>query len=237
MSNAIYAAIARQQGLKQEMQVVANNIANASTTGYKSNRGIFSEFIVNTGTDTQSLSMGALAANHTEMAPGALRVTGGQFDLAIQGEGFFLLETPQGERLTRAGHFQLGADGRLVDGLGNAVLGAGGNVITFPPEVTNVSIAADGTISADGELFDQIGVVIPEGSLQRDGNTQFTAPDGYLPSPEPGIVQGALEQSNVSPVQEIARLIEVQRAYEAGQALLEREDQRISKVINTLSER
>lgn len=237
MSNAIYAALARQQGLVQEMQVVANNIANASTTGYKSDRAIFAEYIVATGAEQPSLSMGSLSAHAFELGQGGLSFTGGQFDLAIQGEGFFTVETPGGPKLTRAGHFLLSADGTLVDAFGNAVLGNGGGPIQIPEEASTVTIASDGTVSANGQLIDQVGVVRPEGQLLRASNTYFDAPGGFAPVEAPAVVQGALEQSNVSPVLEVARMIEVQRAYEAGQTLLEREDQRIAQVIDAVRQR
>lgn len=234
MSNAIYAALARQTGLMNEMQVVANNIANASTTGYKSDRAVFAEFIAGGRNNLSDLSMGSLAGHSFNMEQGGLRVTGGRLDLAVQGEGFFLVETPQGQMLTRAGHFQLNEQGEVIDSAGNRVLTAGGGPIAIPEEATNFMIAADGTISANGAILGQIGVVVPTGPLQRSSGTMFTAPDGYAPAETPGVLQGALEQSNVSPVLEVARLIEVQRAYEAGQSLIEREDDRISKFISTL---
>ena len=237
MSNAIYATLARQHGLMQEMQVVSNNLANSSTTGYKTDRAIFAEFLVGSDSGNTSLSMGSLAGHAFEMEQGGLEVTGGQFDVAVQGDGFFSIETPQGPRLTRAGHFQLSADGTLVDMIGNSVLGAGGGPIQIPVEASQISISADGTISADGELIEQIGVVIPDGELMRDSNTYFSAPGGFGNATDFNVVQGALEQSNVSPVLEVARMIEVQRAYEAGQTLLEREDQRIGQVISTIRER
>lgn len=241
MSNAIYTMLARQQGLMQEMQVVANNIANASTTGYKSDQAIFGEYLVSAGSQTSSLSMGGLAGHSFAMEQGALKITGGQMDLAIQGDGFFLVETPQGQRLTRAGHFQLSADGQIVDASGNALLGAGGSPLSIPQNASQIIIAADGTISVssgDGlppEEAGQVGVVVPEGTLVRDSNSYFSAPDGHKAAEHGEIVQGALEQSNVSPILEVARMIEVQRAYEAGQTLLEREDQRVGQVINAVS--
>ena len=234
MSNAIYAALARQTGLMNEMQAVANNLANSSTTGYKSDRAIFAEFLSRVGGDLDDLSMGGLAAHAFDLEQGGLRFTGGKFDLAIQGEGFFLVETPQGQMLSRAGHFQLNAESELVDSAGNKILNAGGSAITIPEEARILSIGPDGTISADGQIVDQVGVVIPNGQLERSGNTTFLAPDGFQQAEEPVVVQGALEQSNVSPVLEVSRMIEVQRAYEAGQALIEREDERISRFISTL---
>lgn len=237
MSNAIYATLARQHGLMQEMQVVSNNLANSSTTGYKTDRAIFAEFLVSTGSDASSLSMGSLAGHSFEMEQGGLKVTGGQFDLAVQGDGYFTVDTPQGTRLTRAGQFQLAANGNLIDMNGSNVLNAGGGPITIPPEATNLVISADGTISANGLQIDQVGVVVPDGDLMRDSNTYFSAAGGFVAAKDFGIVQGALEQSNVSPVLEVSRMIEVQRAYEAGQTLLETEDQRIGQLISAVRER
>lgn len=234
MSNAIYAALARQTGLMNEMQVVANNLANSSTTGYKTDRAIFAEFIAGTGTDSPDLSMGSLAAHAFDMEQGGLRFTGGKFDLAIQGEGFFVVETGRGQRLTRAGHFQVNEQSQLIDSSGNAVMNAGGSAITIPEDAAVISIAGDGTISADGQIVDQVGIAVPNGELMRDSNTMFAADGGFTQAEEPRAIQGALEQSNVSPVLQVARMIEVQRAYEAGQSLIEREDERISRFISTV---
>lgn len=232
MTNTVYTALTRQDGLSREMEVVANNLANLSTTGYKSDRAVFAEFMVDTGNGT-SLSMGALSGHAFNLEQGALRFTGGRFDVAIQGEGFFVINTDQGERLTRAGHFMLSPEGILVDPMGNAVGGEGGGEITIPPEATNVQIAGDGTISADGQEIGRLGVVLPDGELSRDTGTYFSA-EGFAPVPEVSVVQGALEQSNVSPVLEVARMIEVQRAYEAGQSLLEQENERIQQLIQAV---
>jgi flagellar basal-body rod protein FlgF len=237
MSNAVYASLARQQGLMHELELVSTNLANASTAGYKSDRAIFAEFIVRTGPESASLSIGGLAGHAFELQQGALDFTGSPFDLALQGEGYFTIQTEQGTRLTRAGHFLLSAQGELVDPAGNAVLNSGGGPIILPPEARQISIASDGSLSADGVIVDQVGVVLAEGELLREAGTYFTAPDGFAQAPAPMVIQGALEQSNVSPVLEIARMIDVQRAYEAGQALLEQEDRRISQFISTLRDR
>ncbi len=237
MSNAVYASLSRQHGLIQEMQVVANNLANSSTTGYKTDRAVFAEYIVPTGTGSPSLSMGGLAGHAFEFEQGGLSFTGSQFDLAIQGEGFFVVQTEQGPRLTRAGHFLLSDQGLLVDPMGNNVLNPGGGPIAVPPEATQIAIGADGSISANGEAIGQVGIVLAAGDLLRDTNTHFVAPDGFAASDRSTIVQGALEQSNVKPVLEVARMIDVHRAYEAGQSLLEQEDRRLTQLISSVRER
>lgn len=236
MSNAVYATLTRQQGLTREMQVVANNIANASTTGYKSDRAIFTEFIAATGAASPSLSMGTLGAHAFQFQQGALERTNAPLDMALSGEGFFVVDTPEGQRLTRAGSFQRSGDGNLVDAFGNAVLDRANRPIALD-EGGDIQIGRDGTIIANGAPGAQINVVEPEGILLRNSNTYFEAPDGFAPVDGTEVLQGSLEQSNVSPVLEIARLIEVQRAYEASQSILEREDQRISQLISATRER
>jgi flagellar basal-body rod protein FlgF len=236
MTHSIYASLGRQHGLMQEMQVVSNNLANSSTTGFKADRAIFSEYIVPRGAGGDSISMGGLAAHSFELTQGGLKTTGGQFDVAVQGEGYFVIQTDRGERLTRAGHFQLNAESELIDSRGNLVMGGGGNAISIPDGSTRIAIAGDGSISADGELIDQLRIVVPDGQLLRDAGTMFTAADGFTDLESPSVLQGALEQSNVSPVLEISRMIAVQRAYEAGQTMLEREDQRLGQLLSAVRE-
>ncbi len=237
MSQAVYAMLSRQQGLVHEMQSVANNIANASTSGYKSDRALFVEYLVGTGADNPSLSMGGLGAHTFDLSAGGLESTGGPLDLAVNGEGYFAVQSLEGQRLTRAGHFQLSSDGLLITADGLPVLSAGGGPIIFPPDAASISIGADGSISVDGEPLERIGVFRPAGDLLKEAGTLFSAPGGYALAEEATLVQGALEQSNVVPVIEIARMIDVQRAYDAGQSLLEAEDGRVSQIINALRER
>lgn len=236
MENAIYASLTRQSGLMAEMRAVANNIANANTTGYRAEGVIFSEYVRALGPDDPSLSMAAARVRRTEMGQGALGATGGTFDLAIEGEGFFLIGTPGGERLTRAGSFTPNENGDLVTAQGWPVLDAGGAPVFVPTGAGQVAIAADGTISADGQPVGQIGVVVPldpAGMVREDG-VMFRAEAGWDPAPEASVLQGYLEDSNVDPVLAIARMIEVQRAYELGQGFLDREDQRIRNVIQAM---
>lgn len=237
MSNSIYATLSRQDGLLKELQVVANNIANTNTTGYKTDRAVFAEYVMATGADSPSLSMGGLAGHSFDLTQGTVKFTGGQFDLAVQGDGFFAIETDAGQRLTRAGAFQLSAEGDLVTADGARVLSDGNTPIQIPPDIENLAIAGDGTISANGQIIGQVGIFTPNGQLQRDTDTRFIADGGTQAAQGATVLQGALEASNVSPVIEMARMIEVQRAYEAGQTVLEREDQRVTQFISTVRDR
>ena len=236
MENATYATLTRQSGLLREMQTVANNIANASTTGFRAEGVIFSEYVRALGPEAPSLSMAMAAVRETSQTQGALDQTGGTFDLAIEGDGFFMVETPQGERLTRAGHFTPNADGDLVNADGYRVLDAGGAPVFVPQGVGQIGIAADGTISADGAPVGQIGLFLPTNpiGMTREGGVLFHAKAGVEPALEGRMLQGFLEQSNVNPIHQITRMIEVQRAYELGQTFMDKEDERIRGVIKAL---
>lgn len=236
MENATYASLARQSGLMREMAVVAQNIANQSTTGFRREGLVFSEFVKRLDGNEPSLSMARAHARHISPVQGALTQTGGSLDFAIEGEGFFMVETPQGERLTRAGHFTPNAESELVTPDGYLLLDAGGAPVFVPPDARQISVAADGTLSADGLPVTQIGLFRPAdpNEMQREAGVLFRADSGVEPIENGRMVQGFLEESNVDPLMEIARMIEVSRAYELGQTFLDREDERIRGVIRTL---
>lgn len=236
MENAGYATLTRQAGLMREMQVVANNIANSATTGYRQEGLIFAEFVQSTG-DGASLSMATADVRNTSMLQGALTQTGGRLDMAIEGDGFFLIETPAGERLTRAGNFALSAEGDLVTNDGFRVLDAGGAPVFIPPDATDLGISPDGTVSAGGRPLSQIGLVQPADPIDliREDGVMFRTEGGTVPVEGGRILQGSLEGANVDPVGQIARMIEVQRAYEMGQSFLDAENKRILSALDTFT--
>lgn len=238
MENATYTALTRQSGLMREMRTVANNIANTSTTGFRAEGVIFAEHVKALGADADSLSMATASVRDTLQAQGTLTQTGGTFDLAIEGEGFFLVETPQGERLTRAGSFTPNGDGDLVTPEGYRVLDAGGAPMFVPQGVGSIGIAPDGTMSADGQPVGQVGLFMPVDpmGMTREDGVRFRADGGFEPAPEGRMLQGYLEESNVNPILEVTRMIEVQRAYELGQTFMEKEDERIRGVIKALGQ-
>lgn len=234
MDAAGYATLNRQSGLMREMGVVANNIANSSTIGFRREGVVFSEFVAALDQDP-SLSMAHASGRHVDLSQSTLSQTGGQFDFAIQGEGFFLIETPDGNRLTRAGSFTPSAEGELVTPDGNRLLDAGGAPVFVPPDARGISLASDGTLSAQGQPIAQIGLWQPSDplTLRHQSGTLFSAND-VEPAEGATVLHGMLEDSNVEPVSEIARMIEVQRAYELGQKFLDGEDERVRGVISTL---
>jgi flagellar basal-body rod protein FlgF len=239
MENASYTTLTRQSGLMREMQVIAHNIANTATAGYRSEGVIFAEHVKSLGTERESLSMATASGRMISPQQGAIERTGSPFHMAIEGEGFFLIETPQGEALTRAGNFLRNEFGEIVTPDGNRLLDAGGAPVFAPPDARSIVIAQDGTLSADGQPVTQIGLWRPIDPLEltRQAGVLFTAASGVEPADPAPILQSMLEQSNVDPIREIARMIEVQRAYELGQSFLDAEDQRIRDFLRTAGAR
>lgn len=238
MENPVYATLNRQSGLLKEMRTVANNIANASTDGFRREGVVFSEFVVRTGPNSESLSLANASGRISDMSQGALVQTNGTYDFAIEGTGFFLVATPDGDQLTRAGSFTPSPDGILVASDGAPLLDAGGAPILVPVTARSVSLGADGTLSADGNPVAQVGLWEPGDPLTvtRAQGVRFDPNGDVLPVENARIMQGFLEKSNVNPVSELTRMIEIQRAYELGQTFLNKEDERVRGAIRTMGE-
>ena len=234
MDTSAYVTLTRQSGLMREMELVAHNMANISTAGFRREGVVFAEHVAQAGT-APSVSMALAKARLVDLTQGALTTTGGTYDLAITGEGFFQVATPDGPRLTRAGSFTPSPEGELMTPDGYRLLDAGGAPVAIPAGTAAVKIGPDGTVSADGQPIGQIGLFLPDDplSLRQQAGTLFSF-DTASPAPAASLTQGMIEESNVNPITEVARMIEVQRAYEAGQSFLQRDDDRTMRVIETL---
>ncbi|QUJ76294.1 flagellar hook-basal body complex protein [Sulfitobacter albidus] len=237
MESTGYITITRQRGLQREMQVLANNIANAATTGFRAEGMIFSEY-VKPVTGGPSLSMGQGNVGRTSFEQGGMRQTAGTFDFAIEGDGYFLVQTPRGERLTRAGAFSPDATGQLVTYDGYPVLDAGRAPLFVPTGAGELAVSSDGTLSVDGAPVGQMAIVAPLAPLNliREDGVMFIAEEGDAPAENARVMQGFLEGSNVNSLNELARMIDVQRAYEMGQSFLKTEDERIRSAVKTLTQ-
>lgn len=237
MDNGIYAALTRQSGLMREMRVVANNIANATTTGFRREGVVFAEHLTRLDRQGEGLSMAYARGRLVDLRQAVLGQTGGTFDLGIEGDGFFMVQTPEGNRLTRAGAFMPSAEGELMTADGHRLLDEGEAPILVPPGAGKISVGADGTMSANGQPIARVGLFIaPEDTrLTHEGGTLFAYAGAVEPAEQTSIRQGFLEESNVDPIFEISRMIEVQRAYELGQSFLDREDQRIRSAITSMT--
>jgi flagellar basal-body rod protein FlgF len=238
MNNTSYVIMSRQAGLSKELTSVANNIANADTTGFRREGVLFSEYVKSLGSSERSLSQTRVGGHFYDRSGGAMTKTGGAFDVAIDGEGFFAVETPRGERLTRAGSFMLNSEGQLTTPEGYSVLGEGGSPITIPPGAGEITIAADGAIAGGSVPLGRLTLVTaPETALQREGGSLFKANEPTQAAERAQLRQGFVEGSNVNSVVELSRLIEVQRAYELGQQLLQQEHDRIKKTVEAMGPR
>ncbi len=221
MDNALYVGLSRQLTLRRQLDIVANNLINANTLGFK-------DEVVMVGTElgrpSKPLVCGApvkfvlddqVARNFTQ---GAMVKTGGDFDLAIEGTGFFHVQTAAGDRYTRDGRFTTSPEGQLVTEEGATVLDEGGGPIIIDPTLGGVSIGKDGVVTQGAVRVGRLGIVRPDDltSMAKDGDNLYrnTTNVALQAAPDARVHQGMLESSNVQPVVEITKLIEIQRAYE-----------------------
>ncbi|HEX2525530.1 MAG TPA: flagellar hook-basal body complex protein [Geminicoccus sp.] len=217
-----YLALGRGLGLQRTMAVLSNNIANVDSTGFRRQDLLFAQDVERAG-DPGTVTFGREQGTLVDRREGSLRTTGGMLDLALVGQGWFQVQTQEGERLTRGGRFSINDQGQLVTPQNALVLDQGGTPLSVPPTTQIISVAADGTVSADAVVIGRIGVVQPseDAALVPEGSGLYR-PEGLLgPASDAKIIQSSLEGSNVQPVLEMTRLIEVVRAFEGTQKLLE----------------
>ncbi len=243
MENTTYVALSRQATLRRQMDVVANNLANMSTHGYKSGQMMFVEHLTKSK-GGESLLTPKLAyvrdiATMTDTKPGAIESTGNPLDIAIQGEGYFVVQTPEGEHYTRNGRLQLDNTGQLVNQLGQPVLADGGAPLIFAPEDTEIVISKDGTVSTNNGELGKLRVVRFDNDqlLDRTSGAQFTTTEDNPAQDvdDPTVLQGAVEGSNVEPILEMANMISVHRAYDSVKSFIEREDERQRSMIRDMA--
>ena len=250
--DSILIGLSRQMVLSRELNAVANNIANVNTTGFKADGSLFEEYLMPVDDNGQPVAPDDQAsfvydrATWHDMSQGALQQTGNPLDVAIQGEGFFAVQTANGERYTRSGAFQIDANGNLVTSSGDAVLGDSGP-IQFQQDDNHISIGPDGTIrvreganttsdSERGKL--RLVTFASLSQLQKDGASAFAAGTGVQPQPAAAaqVTQGAVEKSNVQPVVEMTRMIEISRAYTQVAAMLQQQQDQQQTAIDQLSQ-
>ncbi|CAN7233567.1 flagellar basal-body rod protein FlgF [Phenylobacterium sp. LjRoot219] len=222
MENALYVALSRQMVLRRQMDIVANNIANADTAGFK-----VESLIEKTDPAAPAVTMGGpqpvkfVSADGVarDFGQGALRRTDAPLDLALEGKGFFQVSGADGPRYTRDGRFTLDETGRLVTQGGLAVLGDGGGEITLDPAEGQLSVGEDGTLTQGTTRVGKLGLVTfgTLATLEKAGDNLYRNTSNQQPQAAEGarVRQGMLEGSNVQPIVEMTRMIEVSRAYES----------------------
>ena len=241
MIKGIYNTAASMIPRVRKQEVIANNLANAETAGFKKD-SMFLRVFKNEqnlkglknlqGPSWEVRMIDKLYIDQTE---GALEATGRDLDLAIQGDGFFVLQTPNGEAYTRNGAFTVGPDGTLVSADGFPVLSEGGP-ITLTDE--KVSIGSDGMITMGTTSIGRLRIVGFDESteLSKVSGTIFTAPLNAAPTPPVSATlrQGYLEKSNVDVMREMVEMIDSYRMFETGQKMIQIQDESLSKAVNEL---
>jgi len=240
MENAQLIGLSRQLVLRRQLDVIANNVANINTTGFKGQQLAFEEYLMPVARANEfrpgntALSYVVDYASSYDFSAGPTAPTGNPLDVSISGDSWFAVETPQGERYTRNGSFGINADGELVTQTGHRVLGDGGT-ITFTNDDADIVIAPDGTISTSEGVRGRLRLVRFEnqGDLKPDGDTLF-AGENPLPSENASVSQGMLERSNVQGVVELTRLIDVTRSYQSVSKVIQQTDDLYRDAINKL---
>jgi flagellar basal-body rod protein FlgF/flagellar basal-body rod protein FlgG len=224
MSSGIYAASAGLLARTQQLDLAANNLANVNTSGFRGERVSFQTRVMNASPEVASRavnSFGVLGMTHTDFSQGPLLSTGNPLDVAMEGAGFFTVQTPNGVQYTRNGSFHLSSSGALVTQEGYSVLGDNGAPIILPSG--KVEISSAGVISVDGAVASQLGLADLDADvpLTALGNAYFSAPSAAAKAATAASVrQGSLESSNVSPIAGATGLIEIQRNAEMMQRAL-----------------
>lgn len=237
MQDGLYVALSSQIALERRLNTIADNVANASTVGFRAT-GVKFEDVVS-GLGQKSVAFVSTGDTYLSTASGGMRETGNPFDFAIKGDAWFGIETPAGTVMTRDGRFTLQESGALVTVEGYPVLDAGGAPIQLDPREGPPEASADGMLRQNGQAVGALGL------YNFDPGANFTryANSGIIPTgqPEPvvdridvGIAQGFVEESNVNPILEMTRLITVQRAFENTAAAIRSSEQTFGEAVRTL---
>jgi flagellar basal-body rod protein FlgF len=244
MENTLLVGLSRQMALARELEVIANNMANVGTNGFRGRSSRFEEYTMPTAkaetfkSRDQALSFVIDAGTALDTTSGAIESTGNPLDAAIKGDGYFAVQTPRGERYTRNGAFTLNSRGQLVTSDGYPVLTEGGP-IEIGPQETGLAIGQDGTISTVQGQRGRLRLVsfANANAMTNEGANLFSSRAQPQPAaPDVRIEPGALERSNVKPVVEMTRLIEVNRAYTTVAGLMGRMDDMKRSALSRLSD-
>lgn len=244
MQNITNIALSRMVAQQRAMDVTAGNIANANTAGYRAERLVFSDFLVRNSArgsppGAQVMTFAQDRASYRDLTPGPLSHTANPLDLAIATDGYFVVETPRGPRLTRAGHFEISSNGGIVDSDGNALLDTNARPLQVTATDTTITVSADGTISSENGRIGRIGVVRPSDpyKLKPEGGRLYNTEDPTVPIERPKIIQGAIENSNIAPTLELTRMMRELREFEFTSKMVQSEADRMQSAIEKLTQK
>lgn len=239
MDNSLMIGLQTQRVLQRRMDIAANNLANVATSGFKAD-GLVLEEADRTNAHAEENPRNIRFVRDIglmrDMRQGPIAITGNPLDVAIEGDGFFMVQGPNGPLYTRDGAFSMNGAGQLVTSEGRAVLNSGGSAIAFDPQGESPTIGRDGSITVGGVEVGRLGTVAfanPE-ALQKVGDNLWRS-EGQAPQAFEGIVaQGAIEGSNVRPVVELTRLLEISRAYQSAARIVSGADELRKSAIERL---
>jgi len=239
MENSIYLGLSRQVTLRTNMDIIAQNVANMNTTGYRGQNTLFQEYLSKPRGYDDPLSFVNDEGQYQITAPGPLRQTGSQLDVAIVGDGFFSVQAPGGDiEYTRDGNFTMDPNGTLITQAGFPVASAGGGNIIIPPGSENIKIDNKGNVFNQDGALGQLGIFEFENvqQLEQKGNNLYAIVGGQAnPATDSRVQQGHLEGSNVQPVVEMTRMIDTLRDYQSVQKVMEKENERLRSAIQKLT--
>ncbi len=251
MQNTLLVGLSRQMVLERQMDVVANNVANVNTSGFKADRSLFEEYLAsgahedNFASSDRRLSFVQDRGTFHDFAQGSAEQTKNPLDVAIDGKGFLVVQTPAGERYTRDGGLQINNQGQLVTAGGNLVLGTSGPIV-FQPTDHDISIAADGNVtvqegiahtnSVRGKL--RMASFADAQKLLKEGSNLYSAGAGTAAQADTTsrVRQGFIEKSNVNSVTEMSRMIEITRTYTSISSLLQTQSDLHKSAIEKLAD-
>lgn len=242
MENGLVVGLSAQLALRRSMEITANNIANVSTSGFKREAPLFEPVYVEVDAPNRLAGQSQVAFVRDygvmrDMTSGGLEQTGAALDVAIDGPGYYTVQTPQGERFTRDGHFKQDSSGTLVTTQGFPVLGDGGP-ISIAPGATDIKIAPDGTVSSSSGLSGKIRIVefAEPHRLKKEGLNLYASEAAPQTATAPRVAQGMLERSNVQGVVEITRMIEIMRTYQAVSETINLQEDTVRRAVQKLGE-
>lgn len=240
MENAITAGLAKQIVLARSLDTTANNVANQTTSGFKADHIAFREYLARidaASTGDPEVSLVSDPDTYTDFAPGGIEQSYRDLDFAIDGDGFFAVETASGVRYTRDGRFNVNAYGELVTRSGAQVLDAGGAPILVDPEAGPIVSTTDGELQQNATPIAKLGVYRFDDlrELRKAGDNMFAAATDPAASETPRVRQGFIETSNVNPVAAMTDMIEIMRAYEQAARLTETASDLERQAVETLS--
>lgn len=242
MENSIYVALSRQMALRNKMDIIANNIANMNTPGFRSQNMVFSEYVEKATNKPKTepndpLSMVLDYGHYQNTAPGPMQRTENPLDLALVGPGYLGIQTNEGVMYTRSGNLQINVNGELVTGTGNLVASADGDSITIPEDSKHIRITEDGFVANENGEIGKLLIAEFENvqNLEAMGNGLYKSDTEGIPSENTRVLQGMLEGANVTPVLEMTRMIDTLRSYQNTQKILDNEHERQRAMIRQMT--